>query len=152
MGVNRRVRTQLTRELGVAGLKQADERTLLERSTDGLHFGELAAPAKDVEKLRALSRRAPERPRLMKDDAPGYDREDGQDEKNDLGNGAGAGEQAEHNGARAFGYRSPLRLLQQQGEPRVSKRAQTTLRDRAVRRWDSAIGKSVSRRKMAVKP
>ena len=40
----------------------------------------------------------------------------------------------------------------QQGEERASKRAQTALRDIAVRRWDSAMGETVSCAEIAVKP
>ena len=41
-------------------------------------------------------------------------------------------------GAGAFG-RSTSRRLHKQGDQRASKRAQTALRDIAVRRWDSAM-------------
>src|SRR5207253_703642 len=60
-----RILAELSGQLGVAGLKQADERAVPERSTDRLHFGKLVAAAEDVEKLRALTRRAPKRPPLI---------------------------------------------------------------------------------------
>src|SRR5262249_50557498 len=42
---------------------------------------------------------------------------------------------------------STRRPLHEQGKQRASKRAQTTLRDMAVRRWDSAKASTVARRK-----
>ena len=47
---------QLGGQFGVAGLKQADERTVAERAADRLHFGELVAAAEDVEELRRMCR------------------------------------------------------------------------------------------------
>ena len=46
---------QLRVELGVTGLEDADQRALVEVLADGLHFGELAAAAEDVEKRRRLA-------------------------------------------------------------------------------------------------
>ena len=41
-------------QLRVAGLKQADERAVAERSADGLDLGELVAAAEDVEKAAPI--------------------------------------------------------------------------------------------------
>ena len=45
---------QLRVQLRVAGLEQTDERARRQRRADGLHFGELAALAEDVEERRRL--------------------------------------------------------------------------------------------------
>ena len=50
--VGRRVQAELRGELGVARLKEADERTIRERAAHRLHFRELVAATKNVKKLR----------------------------------------------------------------------------------------------------
>ena len=51
------IAAQLRVELGVAGLEDADERTLAERLADGLDLRELAAPPEDLEKGRRTAAR-----------------------------------------------------------------------------------------------
>ena len=55
---------QLRVQLGVAGLKHADQRAVRERRTDGLHLGELAALAEHVEERRGLALERAERQNL----------------------------------------------------------------------------------------
>ena len=59
---SRRGLAQLRGQLGVAGLKEPDQRAVAERAADRLDFGELAAAAEDVENCARLPRGAPERP------------------------------------------------------------------------------------------
>ena len=72
---------QLRVHFGVPGLKETDERAVLERRTHCLHFGELAALAEDVEERRGLSRRATQDGYLVEGDSPTDRREREQDEK-----------------------------------------------------------------------
>ena len=74
---------ELRVQLRVASLKHADERTGRQRRADRLHFGELRAAAKDVEKRRRLSPDGPIRQRLLKDDRPRNNRQQNQDCEND---------------------------------------------------------------------
>ena len=66
----RRRLAQLSRELGVAGLEQSDERTVVQRSTDGLHLRELVAATEHLEKTLRLAPGAAQRPEFVEDDGP----------------------------------------------------------------------------------
>jgi hypothetical protein len=61
-------------QFGVSGLKQADERTVAERTANGLHFRKLIAAPEDVDELRTVFLGGSVRPELIEDDAPGDDR------------------------------------------------------------------------------
>src|SRR5205823_2463405 len=126
---------ELRRQLRVPGLKEADERALAHRLADRLDFRELVAAAEHIEEAGALPRRAAEHPLLVKNDGPGNDREEREEQKNYLGGCARPRQQPDDAGSVGRG----LSLgLQQQGKVHRSKRAQTGLRNIAVRRWDSA--------------
>src|SRR5262249_55034720 len=124
--VGRRL-AQLGGELRVAGLEQPDERTLGERPAHRLDFGELVAPAKDVEELRRLAARAAERPPLIEHDAPGDDREEPEYHEHGAGDRGRPGEERDYRYVGSFG-RNPSLRLQEQGHEQASERAQTSLR------------------------
>jgi hypothetical protein len=121
-------------------LKKPDERALSKRAADSLHFRELAAAAEDVEKLRALTLGAAERPELIKNDAPGNDRQKTEAGERKLRNECEMSDSGDDPRTRAIEH-SPTRRLLKQGEGETSKRAQTALRDNGMRRWDSATAK-----------
>ncbi len=98
----------------------------------------MTAP-EDIEKLRGLTLRPPKGPQFVEDDSQRDGRTECQYQEDGLGDDAGLGDATDDRDVRAVGRRSAWRLLKQ-GEQRASKRAQTTLRDVSVRRWDSAIG------------
>src|SRR5204863_8811300 len=74
--------SKLSGQLRIAGLKQSDQRTLAERSTHRLNFGELIATAEDVEKIDRVPLRAPKNPELVEDDAPARDRQERENPQN----------------------------------------------------------------------
>ena len=78
------MQSELRVHLGVAGLEHADERACGQRRADGLHFGELAAPAEDVEERRGLALDASDTTASLEDDRPRDDREQDQDRENGL--------------------------------------------------------------------
>jgi len=118
---------QLRGQFGVAGLKQPHERAFAERTAHGLNFGELAAAAEHIEKLRALFPRPAKHPELVEDDPPRHDRNHAEDAKHPERK-IGPGDEVENRRTRDFG-RNSARRLQKQGGERASKRAQTALRD-----------------------
>src|SRR5262249_2919757 len=65
--------TQLSGQFCVAGLKEADEGTLTERTTDSLDLGELVAAPKHIEKIHRLAPRSPKDPEFIENDAPRHD-------------------------------------------------------------------------------
>src|SRR5262249_44193029 len=119
---------------------------------------EFTAAAEDVEKLRRLPLRAIEHPQLVENDSPRDDRDHPEQEQHDQRNWCGASKNADDRRAGTFGRNSALRL-QEQGDERASKRAQTALRDVAgaplgQRRRDSPglRRRTVSCCEIAVKP
>ena len=101
---------QLRVQLRVARLKQSDERALPRDRADRLHLGELAALAEHLQKRGRLALSAPERPELVKDDAPGNSREEQQDQQNDFGQRAGVRDEADDVGIRGQLAGPSLRL------------------------------------------
>ena len=112
----RRAAAHLLVHLDVAGLEDADERARLELRADGVHLGELGAPAEDVEEGGRLGAGAVERHSLVDDDGPRDQREDEQEQQDRAGDPAGAGDEA------GDAARECLRLgLGQEGEKRPIK-------------------------------
>ena len=105
---------QLRRQFGVAGLKQADERTRGERAAHRLDFRELVAAAKDFEELRSLLSAIAETTTAYEDDAPRHNRDHPKDEQHTQRQRR-PGDQIEDGGGRAFGRNSSWRLQQQGG-------------------------------------
>ena len=148
--------THLRIQLGVAGLEETDERALLERRTDGLHFRELAALAEDVEEDRRVPRRAAVLHDLVERDPPADRREEKQDEKD--------AQSTAMNRCRESAGRcrcsNPLRRTQHPAAP-LAQRAQRRrlacanspprLRTIIKRRWDSVSTARLTRRLYAVK-
>src|SRR5438093_1345286 len=95
--------------------------------------------------------RAPKRPPFVEENTPGPDRKQPERRKNRYRYWSGA--RNEIDDARTGALRqSPGWCLHEQGDQRATERAQTALRDIAVRRWDSAIGETVACCEMPVKP
>ena len=97
-------------------------------SADRLDLGELAAPAKHVEKSIRLAAHAAKLPELEEDDAPRGDREEKQEQEDGPGERTGAGNEAENVSLKpALGRADALHLLKSKGI--VAKRAQPSLRE-----------------------
>ena len=113
---------QLRVELGVAGLEDADERTLRDARADRLHLGELGALAEHLEKRPRVALGAAVLPDLVENDAPGDGGEEEQDEEDALRERRGARDELNEIHSAGPRVRRALRL---EGEGHVSKRAQT---------------------------
>src|SRR5262249_6370515 len=138
--VGRRL-AELRGQLRVTGLEQPHERTVANGSDDRLNLGELVAAPEHVEKLRGLMRGATQGPRLLEENAPGPDRQQRERREDDYGKRSRARNEIDDTSVRTGSVERASRraALHEQGEQRASKRAQTTLRGMAVRRWDSAM-------------
>src|SRR6185312_537448 len=84
--------------------------------------------AEHLQKLRALTRRTPKRPPLIKENAPRPDRQDRKRGENAYRKRGRSRQETDDAGAGAFRYSSGRRL-HEQGDQRASERAQTALRD-----------------------
>ena len=121
-------RPELRVELGIAGLKEAHERTRREARADGLHLGKFAALPEHAQEGGGLPLRFAVRPQLVEDDGPGNGREQEQDQQDGLGYQTSPRD--ESNNIRAWQLAGPSSRLRRLRIERkgVERHAQTVLR------------------------
>jgi len=125
---NRRLLPELSGQLRVAGLEEAHQRARRQRLAHGVHLGELAAAAKDVDELPALALGAAVLPRLVEDDGPGHGREEQQNQQDGFRQQARTEHQADDVRVKLGRSRFRTGLFHNlNGQSKESERAQTDL-------------------------